>query len=376
MKAGPRLDRVRAAIAARVARLMLGRSTPRDLVVILAGSVIGNLAALARELRVRHPDVEVAYLLTRRSGPLPDHSGRVLRPWRLRDLSDVARARVIVTAQGPWSLRSWITARRRPLFVDVWHGVGYKSRIATSHPAFRSYDAHFVPSPFVADFYAAAGARAIVTGYGRMDAIVTKSTDPSARAVLEEQFPDATGPVVLFAPTWGIESTIDDASALAAIERATSGRSARIVYRPHFLAPAVDVRPLPHVRKIGQDLIPNADDLLPHVDILITDWSSIAMDYLPLERPVLFIEAEPPARPLGPLTEDDRPGPVVTTPDELAAEVGAAVLDPSAHLRRYETQRSNTVVRAWGETLDGSSSARYIAAIHDLESERREKAKR
>ena len=39
----------------------------------------------------------------------------------------------------------------------------------------------------------------------------------------------------------------------------------------------------------GFDVCPNVNDVFPETDILITDYSSIFMDYLLMERPVIFV---------------------------------------------------------------------------------------
>lgn len=46
---------------------------------------------------------------------------------------------------------------------------------------------------------------------------------------------------------------------------------------------------LKRVKKAEQDHFPDVTELLPFVDILITDYSSILVDYLLLDRPICFI---------------------------------------------------------------------------------------
>ena len=50
-----------------------------------------------------------------------------------------------------------------------------------------------------------------------------------------------------------------------------------------------DVSKMKRVIKADQDLFPDVYELLPYVDILLTDYSSIWIDYLLLDRPIVFI---------------------------------------------------------------------------------------
>ena len=337
--------------------------TVEDRIVFLGGAMTGNLSAYAAHLARNSPTTELAYLTSHPTpGPLPT-PGRLLRPWRWRDLKVVARSRAVISAQGPRSLRPWLESEHRPLFVDVWHGVGFKSRVVTAHPAFRDYDAHFVSSPHVAEFYRAAGAHPQVTGYARMDAL-GEPPDPTVRARIDALFPHTSGPLVLYAPTWGLGGPAP--RDVVAVLARSLGESARIAFRPHArLHVESDVDR--GVGVIDQRAVPHAADLLPFVDVLVTDWSSIATDYLPLQRPVVYLDVPPPVVDAGPLTRDDRPGPIVADLDELVAAVREAIHDPDAATAPFATARSATVERAWGDTLDGRSRDRYDAALAALE---------
>lgn len=358
------MSRIRTAIVSRIAgRLFLRR--PRqidDRIVFLGDGFTGNIAAYALHLATTAPQTEIAYL-TRgpapRALPVP---ARVLRPWRWSDLRVVARARAVISAQGPGSLRTWLRAPHRPIFIDVWHGVGFKSRVTSAHPDFRAYDAHFVSSPHVAEFYRTAGARPIVTGYARMDSLGTAG-NPAVGSRLDQLLGATSGPLVLYAPTWASGGPTPH-EIVRTLAQALDG-AARVAWRPHLRsADAPDPR-VGHV--IDHATIAHTSDLLPSVDVLITDWSSIATDYLPLGRPVIYLDVPPPAAHLGPLTAEDRPGPIVTTIDSLVEAVRVALADPEAAIAPFAAARSATVERAWGSTLDGHSSDRYDSALADLE---------
>lgn len=44
-----------------------------------------------------------------------------------------------------------------------------------------------------------------------------------------------------------------------------------------------------HIHYVGQDVAPSPMELLPYVDVLVTDYSSIYVDFLPFDRPIVFV---------------------------------------------------------------------------------------
>lgn len=356
--------RARSVAAAVVARaLFLGpmRRRPRNRIVLLGRRMTGNHAAFAAYLAASHPEIEVVQL-----GDSP----------RIRDLAVAARARAIVSAGGPSVLRRWVSSRNRPLFVDAWHGVGFKSRITRASDSFKAYDAHFVSSPFVGDYYRRSGAAVAVTGYARMDALAEAAAGSAARDRVYELFTDGVpgptdtrSPIILFAPTWGVELAegLTQQLVLDALNDLAGELGFFVAFRPHpdHSPPALPA--LERVRLLAHTDFEETAGVLAATDVLLTDWSSIATDFLPLARPVIYLDADPPARPLGPLDETDRVGEVVSTITGLRAAVAEAIADRDVYVARFEAARLRTVERAWGSTIDGKSSARYLTAIEDLE---------
>lgn len=347
--------RIRLAVAAiGIVALRRGRRVD-DRIVVVGDPLIGNVAAFKNYLRTHHPKIEVAQLsLARNSRP---SSGK-LDARRLRDLLTVARSRAIVTPSGPQGLAPWVAREHRPLFIDVWHGVGFKSRIGSARPAFLDYDAHFVSSEHVAQYYRAHGARAITTGYARMDALHDAAV--------------AADPLILFAPTWGAHTRLDIRSALEVLNEFALSRDLTVAYRPHGYSRALNTDDLQRVfvHGRGAELEGRGADLevlpiLQRARVLVTDWSSIATDYLPLDRPVVYLDGATPEHP-GPLGLSDRPGAIVGTREELRSALDQAMEFPGA----FASARAETSKRAWGSTLDGRAAERYLQAIVALEDSR------
>lgn len=367
----------RGVLAARVAaalELRRGRRVVPGRIVLFAHSIAGNLEAFARHLEREHPEAEVLLLTDRPAeAAKAARAGRkLLRVQSIRDLRRVARAEAIVSALGPIFLAPWLDRAHRPVMVDVWHGVGFKGRVA-GDPALLRLDEHFVSSPFVRDYYLAQGARARVTGYARTDVLLESATRPELRERVLARFGAAADDprrVVLFAPTWteagDDRERIDSLAALTALAARAERDGFLVGYRGHANTEGGMPVRSPALAELGADVFPITEELLGAVDVLVTDWSSIAIDFLPLGRPVVYLAAPAPGAALGPLTPDDRPGPVVGDAASLADAAADAVRDPQAVLAPFAEARAATIGRAWGDTLDGRSAERYWLALREL----------
>lgn len=362
-------ERMRALAIARVVAWFALRRGRRDsgLIVLVGRAGVGNLAAFHRYLERARPDLQVAWFAPRRRDiGVGQHRGvTILSAHRPRDVWRVAHATAVYTTVGPGALRSWLRRPHRPLFLETWHGVGYKSRFAHASAALRSADAHLVSSPHVAEYYEKHGGRPIVTGYARMDDLLARTPD---RAALERETGiPASAALVLVAPTWGCApaSGVDDREILVALS-ARVGDGLAVVYRPHKYASPARSDDLPGVFALGASDMTDPTDLLAMTDVLVTDWSSIAVDFLALGRPVIYRDAARPAASLAPLDETDRPGPVLRDARELADAVVLAIARPRAHHDRFGDALSRTRERAWGDTLDGDSARRYLDALESL----------
>lgn len=130
--------------------------------------------------------------------------------------------------------------------------------------------------------------RVVALGEPRDDALLTGTPETrrrDARARIEAAVgPLGAGPVVLYAPTWRdgepdpAVPTADEWTAIAAwCERHT----ATLLVRSHPLGAGSYARgpeASPRVRLIGSDRVADATPLLPGIDLVITDYSSIAFD--------------------------------------------------------------------------------------------------
>ncbi len=180
---------------------------------------------------------------------------------------------------------------------------------------------------------------------------------------------DPSAEVVLYAPTWrgNFDRPDDDIAQLRHVVdtlRARSGRRRRTVLLK------VHERAYRHARNHSElrgVLVPNAvatNELLAGTDILITDYSSVWVDFLATGRPILFyapdLDDYVATRRVN-LAPEHWPGPVARTVDELAAhvdEISGAREPLPAHAERYATARARFCPHE-----DGGATDRVIDVV-------------
>ena len=133
-----------------------------------------------------------------------------------------------------------------------------------------------------------------VTGDPRDDAVLS---DPAtAKLALEQKLGNlGQARIVLFAPTWRdgeADPVVPSQEEWLSISTFLEETNSLLVVRPHPHAvgdyskgPSVSKR----IRMLAPKLQHDVNPILPAVDLLITDYSSIAFDFSLLERPIAFL---------------------------------------------------------------------------------------
>ncbi|GAA3650657.1 CDP-glycerol glycerophosphotransferase family protein [Microbacterium marinilacus] len=141
--------------------------------------------------------------------------------------------------------------------------------------------------------------RIVVTGEPRAD-VLSRGSDAErraeGRALIRRLIPDlpADGRLVLYAPTWRDgepDPAVPGAEDWRAIEDVMARNDAVLLVRSHRLG-AGEYRPpadVGHVRALGADLLADVTPALAGVDVLVTDYSSLAYDVALVPLPVLFL---------------------------------------------------------------------------------------
>lgn len=252
--------------------------------------------------------------------------------------------------------------------VQLTHGRGMKKG-GYGHAQLRPQDYIFCASPFVERLLGGAfkgGAQVFHTGYPRNDALFAAvqggdiSTDAAAQRALDRSA-EAGMKRILYAPTFrrgekvfGIESKFD----LDRVNAWLAGAGAHLYINLHpKYRNQARAGGFSHIFFIGDsDIYP----LLSRFDALITDYSSIAYDFVLLDRPMVFfpydLERYGAEEGLAFPYDDYTPGPVARDLDSLMAAVSGALREDS-----YKAERAR--VRGIYHTHADGNSSRRVAAV-------------
>jgi CDP-glycerol glycerophosphotransferase len=141
--------------------------------------------------------------------------------------------------------------------------------------------------------------RVPVTGEPRVD-VLSRGDAGERRASARAAIAAAAGPlpadtrIVLYAPTWrdgAPDPAVPDAADWRDILGVLERHDAVLLVRSHPLG-AGEYRPpagATRVRALGSDRVPDVTPLLPGMDVLVTDYSSLAFDAGLVPLPVLYL---------------------------------------------------------------------------------------
>jgi CDP-glycerol glycerophosphotransferase (TagB/SpsB family) len=307
--------------------------------------------------------------------------GRALHAWSARALLMGLTSRWLCFSHSRNDL-GFFTYLPGPRFVYLNHGTPLKTmgfEKAYHDPAVANAAKTFGALTCCSDFEATLWARAYrlpperiwITGVPRNDQLFARNPGVLARLGIPED-----RRVILFAPTYRETGALadylpvpglDGQALISLLER----HNAVMLVRPHYYEwPAATAT----VARLGSDRFATADEhqvsdvneLLPFVDLLITDYSSIYFDYLLLDRPIIFSchDRESYERERGFMVDYDAntPGDKVTTGGELLASLDQALNggDPHRVFRRKVRNRFH-------RHLDNGSAERVSACIASSE---------
>lgn len=338
----------------------------RDRMETNIGLLFVHLAADGR-FRVRGVFRDKASLRAART----EHGRSVVRAGSPRSLWLQLRASAFLyshSVQDMWPLGRWL---RRPRYVYINHGIplkrmGLSKKQDVGRFAAREAQrmAHGIAcSPDEAGFWADA------FGLDPGDIWVTGAP---RNALLRKRHPEVEADLppglrILYAPTfreWDAPFHLRDVPGMD-VERleATLARlGATLLVRPHYYVRQETEPFTPHVQLADRERFPDANRLLPSIDVLVTDYSSIYLDFLLLDRPIVFLAHDRDAY------EADRgfyfdydantPGPKVADLEGLLAALERACLQPDA-----DTDARARVRRRFHAFTDGEAASRIAERL-------------
>jgi len=350
----------------------------RHRVVFYGHKLTGNLLAILREIQANHIQVFEPLFLTmdpayhtylRRKG---EPSRLAIGPECVKLL---ATADAIISDHGLHAMKALISSPNL-FFFDVWHGIPFKGFDADDFRLQHKYTETWVASPLLRDLYIQRFGfypdKVAVTGYARTDALAQprKARESILRRLGLEQLAHAH--LVLFAPTWQQDDpsrtsfpfNTDPSKFLERLSAICGENRARLLFRAHlnvnsYLEPSeCGVVSIPFAEE------PDTEALLQVTDVLICDWSSIAFDFLVLERPTIFLDVSCPFGKGFSLGPEYRYGRIAHSAEDTEAALrealggAAAGSVPTSHLTR------DTKYAVYQGYVDGHSAERCVSRLY------------
>lgn len=290
------------------------------------------------------------------------------------------RAKTVFTTHGPYRPHS-PTANQRVIYIG--HGeplaksagywtadqrVGASIAVASSSigRAFRCVQQGLKPQ------------QVLLIGAPRNDRLLRAERD-RARAAVAEWLPPETSKLFLWLPTFrrNFADQLDgldhgtaiplDLAGLQELDRWLAAHQAATLVKPHPLSVAHPVGTLERIRTIDDAALRNArltlSELLCATDCLITDASSVWVDFLLVGRPLIchFPDLNEYRANRGLNLEPYGawfPGPLTTSPAELLAEMSEIVNDADPYAKRREW-----IAQALHVYRDGNATPRLLDAL-------------
>jgi CDP-glycerol glycerophosphotransferase len=349
----------------------------RKTLVLYGHKLSGNLLAIQRHLLASYPaDFSPVFLTMDKAyrQQLNAEGTPACFAGALACANLLARADALISDHGLHAMQL-LLGRTDLRFFDVWHGIPFKGFDADDFRVQHRYDQTWVASPLMAELYRTRfgfdPSRIRVTGYARTDALVAPNQTPTEiRHQLGLQHTQGQR-LVLFAPTWKQDAQHrslfpfgkDGAQFLTQLAEVCRQNNALLLFRAHLNAnqpvplPAEGVIPVPFAQ------YPDTEALLQISDLLICDWSSIAFDYLLLDRPTLFLDVEPPFRKGFSLGPEYRFGPVVKSLDELLEKLHNSLAEPSGYWQQYQATHTAIRQQIYGDYADGQAAERCVKQL-------------
>lgn len=289
-------------------------------------------------------------------------------------ISWLATADAVISDHGLHAMQPML-ARTDLKFFDAWHGIPFKGFDADDFRIQRRYHQTWVASDLCRKLYVDRfgfdGAKVIATGYARTDRLVRGMGEESA---FRASFGVPVGrKTILFAPTWAQDDHgrsifpfgCDEGKFVGALSDVAEAHDAVILLRTHLNTDSRRMARAPNVIVLGAADFPDTEAVLMASDVLICDWSSIAFDFMLLDRPTIFLDVPPPFSKGFSLGPEYRFGEVVENLEQLTHALRICVSDVDAYWKSHAVKHRVLKHEIYGDKADGNSAARCLSMLQD-----------
>lgn len=301
-------------------------------------------------------------------GQLRREGINTLNPVFLPQAWEITRCKNIITDHGPGVLACITKLATGIRFIDVWHGIGYKDISVEYRRLHKDYWRLISPSiwysqEFLQKRCGFSADKILCTGYGLLD-------NSRGNARPEDYLKLGLKPdkiTILYAPTWNhgkkqFDSELNQAGVLDILARLAQDLNLQIIFRSHL---NTNAKPelLKFIHSIPMSEYADTVTLMKLSHILISDWSSIIVDFIAIQKPVIFIDRPNPFAGQQLLNIEERPGDIVRNQRELQHSVTRYVESPALWLQHYQTEISALLDKTHGHYLDDRCCQRIARGL-------------
>lgn len=300
-------------------------------------------------------------------------SVNVINLGSLKDVIRMARTDVVIADRMATLLMLYqlFTDMR---FVDVWHGIQLFKKFSSDDMApLKRYEEIWVPSKAIAEVYKKEYGleenKIKITGYARVDKLVKgeySEDEIKKKYGISKKYKK----IILLAPTWQqddakrqiIPFQEEPDAFLSRLNETAQKNNALIIFRAHLNTNAknrLNLKSMKNIKLMSHNDYPQSEEFLYIADLLISDWSSISLDYLPLHRPMIFLDVPIPFRHGLTFDGEHRFGEIVTSLTGLAGAIDEFIEEKGSFYKKYKNKIKEAEDIAYGDTLDGKSTERY-----------------
>lgn len=365
-------------LIARLLRAFREQSQTTPTVVLYGHRLNGNLQAIYRYWEVGgKKEIEMSFLTMDKTYHEALRSAGIqsILATRPAAIEMLARVDAVISDHGLHAMRFLLGAKGLH-FIDVWHGIPFKGFDPDDFKVQRRYDETWVASELGRDLYVQRfgfdASKAVVTGYARTDPLVRRDADGLK---LRDSLGIREGSaVILFAPTWAQDDNgrsifpfgCDEARFMGALSSVAEAHGAVVLIRRHLNTGTATNYKSTSVIPLPASKYPDTEAILLASDILICDWSSIAFDFMLLNRPAIFLDVAPPFQKGFSLGPEYRYGEVAGNLETLIQALRSCLADPHAYWARHAQHHLASTSRVYGAMADGKATERCFVRLRDI----------
>lgn len=304
----PRLAMLHYSLVVRYNRLVKGIDPNKVVFGCFRGRFYGdNPRCISERLHQRRPETDIVWLLNyeaikRLEGQLPDYV-RVVYCRSSQAYIEQATARVWVDNYTKQNALK--PARGKQFYIQTWHGdraiktIGYDTGASDAYRVEELCDRVLTASRFGEEMYRTAfryKGEYIRAGSPRND-ILVKNDPEDIRRVREKLGVPEGVRLLLYAPTYRENEDVVPKRAMMDLDRTLrcleekTGEPWRCLYRAHYHSKGID-QEAEQGRIIDMSKYEEMADLLLAADMVLTDYSSCALDFIVRDLPAVFFIAD------------------------------------------------------------------------------------